>query len=303
MRLAYFGTSGFAVPALRALAESVVVVVTQPDRPAGRRQELRPSPVKLAGQELSLPLQAPPKVRDPDFIASVRSLDLDALVVASYGQILPEALLGAAKRGGINLHASILPKYRGAAPIQRAILAGETETGVTLMQMDKGMDTGDIIAIERTRIGPTEAAGELEQRLASIAAKLAAEWMPDIVAGNYGRIPQGPAEATLAPKMTPADAEITFALDVEEAYRRYRAATPRPGAVLIGSQVRMKVLEAAISPETGLAGTVLGVDALGLTVAFEGGSLLLKIVQPEGKKAMSANDYANGQRLKVGSGL
>ena len=169
MRIVYFGTSDFAVPALRALAEHVVLVVSQPDRPTGRGMKLQSSPVKKLALELGLPVETPEKARTPEFVEQVAAIGADVHVVAAYGQILSVKLLETAKNGGINLHGSILPAYRGAAPIQRSILNGDHETGVTLMQMDKGMDTGDMIAVAKTPIGPDETYGELQTRLSEIA--------------------------------------------------------------------------------------------------------------------------------------
>ncbi|MCH8274061.1 MAG: methionyl-tRNA formyltransferase [Armatimonadetes bacterium] len=304
MRLVFFGTSPFAVPALRAVAPDVVLVVTQPDRPAGRGRKLRATPVKEAAEELGLPVVAPERARNKEFVSSIRQLDADALLLAAYGQILPESLLGAARRGGINLHASALPYYRGAAPIQRALLAGETETGVTLMQMDKGMDTGDIIAIERLVIGPDETAGELEARLGEVAARMAKEWMRRIAAGDYPRTPQEHDNATLAPKMGRGEGELRFEMSAEEAYRRFRACTPRPGVSLAtrfgGLRVRSARLDLSVSAQAGVAASV---GDEGLTVGFADGGLRLKHVQLEGRKQVSGLDFANGVRLRPGDSL
>lgn len=299
VKLAYFGTADFAVPALRALAPHLALVVSQPDRPSGRGMKLHASPVKLAAVELGLPVETPEKARAAEFVEHIRSLELDALVVAAYGQILSVALLESAKRGGINLHGSILPKYRGAAPIQRSILNGNDETGVTLMQMAKGMDTGDIIAISRTPIGPDETYGELQARLADIAADLAAEWMPRIVTGDYPRVVQDEQEATIAPKITKDEAEVRFDMTAREAYQRYRAFTPAPGAFLRTSLGLIRVGKASLGSQGGAPGTLIASD----TVAFASGSLQLIEIKPEGKPKMSMRDFANGMRLKVGDSL
>jgi methionyl-tRNA formyltransferase len=303
VHLAYFGTSAFAVPALEALAPWVDLVVTQPSRPSGRRNLALPTPVGAAAESLGIGVLAPEKARDPAFVESIEKRNLDALVVASYGQILSESLLGAAKHGGINLHGSILPKYRGAAPIARAILEGETTTGVTLMQMDKGMDSGDIISIETLDIGADETAGELESRMADLAAEMAALWMPRIITGEYPRIPQDPELATLAPKLSSEEGNLTFAITADEAYRRFRGLTPRPGVGITTGEGRLKVHKCRHSHKSGAPGTVLAVGPDKLTVAFEGGSLDLLYVQPVGKKPMSWNDFANGRRLKEGERL
>jgi methionyl-tRNA formyltransferase len=300
VKLVYFGTSEFAVPALIALSGSVALVVSQPDRPAGRGRNLRSSPVKMKAADLGLPVATPERASDPAFIDTIRAIRPDALVVASYGQILKESLLECAVRGGINLHASLLPKYRGAAPVQRAILAGESETGVCVMQMDKGMDTGDVIDSRATAIGADETAGELEARLAAIAADLAAEWLPQISAGSYPREPQSAAAATMAPKMTPQDGLIDVRDGASDAYRRFRACTPRPGCWIASSAGLVRVIEARLASDVAEPGTVAAVDSGSITLALSGGALRLLRVQPQGRSGQSAREYANGRRMSVG---
>lgn len=302
MKLIYFGTGIFAVEILQALHKDVALVVTQPDRPSGRGMKLQSSPVKVRALELGLTVETPEKSRSSDFVERLREENADALVVASYGQILSQAVLDSAKRGGINLHGSILPYYRGAAPIQRCILNGELETGITLMQMDKGMDSGDVIEIVRTPIDPDETYAELEIRLSIIAAKMASEWMPRIVEGNYPRTPQNHEEATFAAKVTKADAELSFVGNVLEQYNRFRAFTPSPGAYLQTKLGHLKLSQVRRADETGQPGTVLALNP-DLVVAFDGGALCLIEVQPEGKKRMSGRDFANGARLKIGDRL
>jgi len=301
MRLIYFGTGSFALPALRALAEHVVLVVTQPDRPSGRGMKMQPSPAKALALELGIPCETPEKTRAPEFVQRLEALDADALVVASYGQILSQRVLDSARRGGINLHGSILPKYRGAAPIQRSILDREPDTGVTLMQMDRGMDTGDMIDIVKTPIGADETYGELQDRLAEIAAGMAVEWMPKIVAGDYVRTPQDSALATTAPKIEKAEAELSVLRAAETEYARFRAFTPAPGAYLRTPQGILKISQMRRGIGGGDPGTILATDPL--TVAFADGALELHEVQPEGKKRTTGRDYANGARLRTGSRL
>jgi methionyl-tRNA formyltransferase len=264
--------------------------------------KLQSSPVKEAAIELGLPVETPEKSRHPEFVARLRSENADALVVAAYGQILSQGVLDSAKRGGINLHGSILPKYRGAAPIQRCILDGETETGVTLMQMDKGMDTGDIIAIERTPIDPDETYGELQDRLAVIAAEMSAQWMPRIVAGDYQRHPQDNEGATHAAKVLKEEAELSFGRNAAEEYNRYRAFTPAPGAWIKTSAGQMRVSRMARSEHAGAPGEILSTSP-NFVVGFGNGALAFIEVQPEGKKRMSGRDFANGARLRPGSRL
>ncbi len=263
---------------------------------------LQSSAVKLAALELSLPVLTPEKARDSEFVAHIESLGADVLLVAAYGQILSKRLLESARLGAVNLHGSILPKYRGAAPIQRAIAAGDTETGVTLMQMDVGMDTGDQIAEVRTPIGPDETYGELHERLAHLASDLAVEWMPRIFSGDFVRVPQDNDQATMAPKIEQADCLLAFDQSAHEAYNRFRSVTRSPGARLETNQGQIKILEAARSESTATPGIVIETNPE-LVVAFEQGALILRKVQPAGKSPMSGRDWANGARLKPGMSL
>ena len=299
MRLVYFGTASFAVPALRALADHVILVVSQPDRPSGRGMRLHASPVKQAAIELGLLCETPERSRAPEFVEVLRRLEADVLVVAAYGQILSVDVLASAQRGGINLHGSILPAYRGAAPIQRCLINGDTETGVTLMQMDRGMDTGDVIDIVRTPIDPDETYGALQDRLAPLAARQAHDWMPGIVAGDYPRIPQDSAVATMAPKLDRAEGQLRISMDATEAYNRFRGVTPSPGAYIETDYGRLKITSARRGEGQGAPGTYLGGDAL----AFSAGSLRLMEVQPEGRGRMSLGALANGLRLRPGDAL
>jgi methionyl-tRNA formyltransferase len=262
---------------------------------------LQPSPVKLLAQELGIPVETPEKSRAPEFLETLLAVHADALVVASYGQILSQKVLDSARCGGINLHGSILPQYRGAAPIQRCILNGDTETGITIMQMDKGMDTGDIIEIVRTPIDPDETYGELQDRLAIIASALAVDWMPKIIAGQYTRQAQDGSLATIAPKIDKAEAELSVLRSAVGEYNRFRAFTPAPGAFLRTNLGTIRVQEARLVPLSGDPGAVLSTSPF--TVAFQDGAIQLLQVQPEGKKRMSGKDFANGARMKPGSRL
>lgn len=302
MRIVLLGTGAFAVPALEAMAPHVVLAVSQPDRPSGRGLRLHASPVKFRALELGLPVETPSTSRAPGFVDRLRELDADFLLVASFGQILSQAVLDAARRGGINLHGSLLPKWRGAAPIQRCLEAGETTTGVTLMQMDRGMDTGDVIDVRETAIGPDETYGDLEGRLAKIAAEQIEEWAPRIVAGNYPRTPQDSAFATLAPKVERREAQLRFSSGVRAMVDRYRAFTPNPGAFVETSHGRLRLWMARRAQGFGDPGEVLATSPE-LVVAFHEGAMEWKEVQPEGKKRMSGRDFANGARLRPGATL
>lgn len=300
MRLAYFGTAPFAVPALKALAPHVVHVVSQPDRPTGRGLKLTPSPVKQTAIELGIPVSMPEKARSPEFIEFLRTLDCDCFVVAAYGQILPQSILDIPTRGCINLHGSILPAWRGAAPIQRAVESGDKESGVTLMQMDKGMDTGDIIAIERTPIHPDETAGELYDRLSHISATLAKEWIDKIVRGDYPRIPQDNDLASHAAKLTKEDRRLEFSKDAQAVYNQFRAVTPSPGAFIETKFGPLKILKAEfVQNMHGTPAEILAVKPE-LCVSFQNGALNLIEVQPAGKKRISGFDFANGARINTG---
>jgi len=321
MNLAFFGTSEFAVPTLHRLAPFVRLVVTQPDRPTGRKLQLRESPVKGAARALGLPVVSPERCRSRDFVefmAGARETPLelwspvggfddtrapfDALVVAAYGQILPEALLEPAARGGINLHGSILPRFRGAAPIQRAIMSGESRTGVTLMQMDRGMDTGDIIAATVTDIGAEETFGELQGRLAEMAAELAFVWMPRICSGIYPRTQQDESESSYANKIERADRMIQIKGRAHTEAARIRALTPTPGALLPLSNGALRIWKARSLSESGESGTVLEIRPE-LVIAFARGSLQILEMQAPGKNRISGAHWANGMRLHKGDRL
>jgi methionyl-tRNA formyltransferase len=300
MKIVFFGTAEFAVPALRAVHEHVLLVVSQPDRPGGRGMRLLPSPVKTVSSELSLPIETPDKARAPEFVDLIRSLEADFLLVAAYGQILSVALLESAKQGGINLHGSILPKYRGAAPIQRCLQNGDTETGVTLMQMDKGMDTGDMIAVERVQIGPDETYGELAGRLGELGGRMAVDWAQRLAKGDYPMTPQDHNLASHAPKVTKEEAELLFDEPIELTYNKVRAFIPSPGPWIQTRFGRVRIGAARKNANLDAEpGTITSADS----VAFKGGALQLVEVQPEGRKRMSGRDFINGNRLSVGDSI
>jgi methionyl-tRNA formyltransferase len=302
LKFVYFGTSDFAVPPLLAISDSVVAVVAQPGRPTGRGMKIQKSPVQVAAEEIGLHVLTPEKARDPQFVELIEGYRVDALIVAAYGQILSQRLLDAGKHGGINLHGSILPKYRGAAPIQRAIENGDLETGVTLMQMDKGMDTGDIIDIVRTEIDPEETYGQLQARLSKIAATQLREWAPRIAVGEYNRTPQQHDESTHAAKIDRAETEIKFDDVAMTAYRKFRAFTPAPSTFILSSEGRIKLGSVRYHDVSDFEpGTILNLNPL--IIQFCQGSLEIISLQPEGKSRQSGTDWANGRRLKVGDRL
>lgn len=301
----FFGSSEFAIRPLEAIADEISLVVTQPPRPAGRGRRLTRTPVHDRAEQLGLPVEAPARCRDEAFVARVRGLEPLALIVASYGQILPKALLDAAVRGGINLHASLLPKYRGAAPIQRAILNGERTTGVTLMQMDEGCDTGPVIASVETEIGDDETAGELEARLSSLAAELLVGQWASLRDGTYVSVPQDDSLATTAPKMRREDGVLRFDEPADLAYRRFRAATPKPGCHLPVGDGYVLVVSARPAGATSLQpGAFVGFEGDAMVVAFaEGTSLAFGSVLPPGKKEMPGRAFVAGRRWRPGERL
>jgi methionyl-tRNA formyltransferase len=301
MRIVFFGTSEFAVPALEAVAPHVVLAVSQPERPSGRGLGERPSPVHSAALRLGIEVATPRRASEAGFVARVAGLEPDLLLVAAYGQILRQPLLEAGRRGSFNLHGSVLPAWRGAAPIQRSIQAGCEETGVTLMQMDAGLDTGDVVAIERTAVGPDETAGELTVRLADLAARMARQWLPRLASGEYPRTPQDGALATHAPKLEREEGRIDPAGAALEEYRRFRAFTPRPGAFLrLADGTELKVLRARLAPEaTGEPGAVWQTRPE-LVLCLAQGGIALHEVQAPGRRAVSGRDWANGARLAAG---
>jgi methionyl-tRNA formyltransferase len=300
-KIAYFGTGEFAVAPLRAVRDHVQLVVTQPDRPSGRGMKMQASPVKVSALEMGIDVHTPEKARAKEFVEFIQSLCLDYMLVASYGQILSEKLLSSARNGGINLHGSILPKYRGAAPIQRAIMSGDTETGVSLMQMDRGMDTGDIIEIETTPIAPDETYRELQLRLSQIAADQALRWVDRLAGGEYPRQPQDHASATYAAKIDRDETELSFRRTASEEYNRFRGVTPNPGAGIVTNIGRIRLGSVRLARAAGAPGEVLNLNPL--TIAFQEGSLEWHEIQPEGKKRMSGRDFANGARIQLGTRL
>lgn len=306
MRVLFFGTSEFAVPSLAALCEDpafqIVAVVTQPDRPSGRGRHLARPPVKEAAEERGLHVVQPERVRRPEFVEWVRSLAPDAIALASFGQIIPVSLLQVPPLGPINVHASLLPKYRGAAPIQRAIMNGETVTGVCTMWMEPTLDTGDVLLREEVPILPDETGGELTERLAAVGARLLVETLKRLAQGDCPRQPQNHSEATYAPAITPEDARIDWNEPAERTVCRVRAMAPRPGAVAELAGRRIKVWRAELAEGSGSPGEVTAVGPKGVCVAAGDAAVCLLEVQPENGRRMSALDWARGLRLAPGRG-
>ena len=300
------GTAAFAVPSLLACAEAghdIAVVVTQPSRP-GNRGLPAPRPVADAAGELGLPLLQPEKVRAAAAVAAILQLGLDALVVAAYGQILPAALLDGPRFGGINVHASVLPRWRGAAPMAAAILAGDAETGVSIMRMDAGLDTGPVYAVRTLAIGPGVTTPDLTGDLARIGANLLVEVMAGIEDGSAVAEAQDEELATYAPRLTRADARLDWgSWSAAEVDRRVRALQPWPGTVaeLAGQEVR--IVAGAVSAARGAgdvaAGTIVAAGRRTVEVAAREGVYEVHEVQPPGKRPMDAAAYLRGRRITL----
>ncbi|OGQ23197.1 MAG: methionyl-tRNA formyltransferase [Deltaproteobacteria bacterium RIFCSPLOWO2_02_FULL_44_10] len=307
MKILFMGSSVFAVPSLVALLESshdVVGIVTQPDKPAGRGYELTPCPVAVLIQEKGRQPLKPKTLRSKKVEEHFKSLHADLFVVVAYGKILPKEILAIPPKGCINVHASLLPKYRGAAPIHWAIANGETETGVTTMYLSEEMDAGDIIYSSRTEIDACEKASDLHDRLAIFGAELLQKTVEAIEKGAAPRKPQHHSEATSAPILNKEDGKIDWTLSAEEIYNRVRAFTPWPGAFTFWGGKRLQLHEVAVV-ESQLEmepGTVLHVGNE-LAVATGAGDLYLLEVQLEGKKRMSTIEFLRGHEIKSGTKL
>ena len=299
MRVVFLGTPEFAVPSLRALAakHQVAGVFTQPDRPKGRGNKLAESPVKLAATELGIAVHQPERVRRPPNVDLLESFNTDLMVVVGYGQLIPQSIIDLPKYGILNVHASLLPAYRGAAPIQWAIANGETRTGVTIMQIDAGLDTGDMLLAHMVAIDPDETAPELSVRLAPIGADLLIEAISRIEEGTVKREKQNEREATLAPILKKEDGSIEWYRNVQEIYNRLRGFTPWPGAHTTFRGGALLVLRARPAEEHGIRHGRIRAEKRRLFVGCGDDSTLeLLEVQLAGKSRMTAEAFVNGYR-------
>ncbi len=306
-RVVFMGSPSFAVPALEALVGtySVVGVVTQPDRPAGRGSRLRPPPVKVAAERLGLPVFQPERVAAPDALAHLRAWAPDVVIVAAFGQILPPELLSLPPCGCLNLHASLLPRWRGASPIAAALLAGDTVTGVTLMQMDEGVDTGPILARREEPIRPDDTTGTLTERLARVAAELLMEVLPGYLAGEVRPAPQPEEGVTYCRPLKKADGRLDWTRPATELERQVRAMTPWPGAFTFWEGQMVKVLRAAPLPEwpgPEPPGTVVPLGEGAAVVAGRGALQLLE-VQMAGRNPLPIEAFLRGRRNFIGAVL
>lgn len=304
------GTAVLSCASLERLAGDtrfeISAVVTQPDKPRGRELHLQPPPVKILAQKLGLPVLQPPKARDETFIAELRAAKPDLIVVAAYGHILPQAILDLPRFGCLNVHTSLLPRYRGAAPIQWAIANGETQTGVSIMKMDAGMDTGGILAQRMTPILPEDDSASLHDRLAQLGADLLLETIPEYLSGKIQPSPQ-PDGASYAPKIKKEDGHINWNLPARTIWNRMRAFRHWPGAFTFlssGSKpLLLKIWQAEVVETIGAAGQILSAEGDGIVVGCGDQALKVKELQLEGGRRMRAHEFLTGRPLKIGESL
>jgi len=301
------GSPEFAVPCLWALTErhEVALVVSQPDKPAGRGGQITAPPVKAAAQELGLPVVQPRSAKTGELRDALVATGAELAVVVAYGKILPKAVLEALPRGCVNVHASILPRYRGAAPVQWAVIHGETETGVAIMQLDEGMDTGPVLLERRVAIEPEETAGELLERLAPIGAAALVDALEALAAGKARPVPQDHARATRAPMLTKADGAIDFAEPAAIVAARIRGVDPWPGAhaALRGQMVKLFRARAEDGGAPERPGTVIAIDAEGVRIACGEGTVVIRELQASGRKRLTAAQFAGGRGIVTGDVL
>jgi methionyl-tRNA formyltransferase len=315
LRIAFAGTPEFAARALAALAQTgheIALVLTQPDRPAGRGRGLQASPVKQLAQTLGLKVWQPPTLREPQTQQVLAQAGLDLMVVAAYGLILPQAVLDIPRLGCINIHASLLPRWRGAAPIQRAIEAGDHETGITIMQMDAGLDTGPMLATVRTPIEPQDTGGSLHDRLAALGGEAVVAALTALEAGTLYATPQPSEGVTYARKLGRSDGQLDFDLSARALVDRIRAFDPVPGSLALlerGEPVPVKIWRAEAmpdaQPDTELLsaappGTILGVDGDGLRIACRGGAIAALELQKPGGRRVTAQAFLRGFPMQAG---
>lgn len=306
MRIIFMGTPEFACPTLRTLidrGEQVVAVITQPDRPKGRGQQTLPPPVKVLAEEHGIPVYQPVKVRLPESIEQIRALEPDLIVVIAFGQILPKALLDIPKHGCINVHASLLPRYRGAAPLNWCIINGENETGVTTMMMDVGLDTGDMLLKRATPIDPDEDTQSLHDRMSLMGAELLGETLDRLAAGELTPEKQDDSLTCYAPIMKKEDGLIDWTRSAQQIKNQVRGMTPWPGAYSSLDDKLLKVFRVQTAAGSGEPGQVLSAGRDGIEVACGEGSLLIRELQLEGKKRLPAGDFLAGFKLQPGATL
>ncbi len=310
-RLVFAGTPEFACPSLEALARAghaILLVISQPDRPSGRGQQLKPPPVKTAALRLGLPIEQPEGIDSPAVRSRLAELSADAVVVVAYGQKIPPWLLSLPPLGCLNVHASLLPRYRGAAPIQRAVMNGDTETGVTIMRLDEGWDTGPLLCQRRVAIRPEDDAGALHDRLAAAGADLLCEALAGLAAGTVRAAAQDETRATRAPKLKPEEMRLDWSAPAARIQNLVRALAPAPLAETFHAGRRLQIMrvmrpEAAGPAAEAAPGTVIAVRRDGVLVQTGSGPLLLLEVKPANGRPMPAAAYARGHHLLPGAQL
>ena len=309
MVVVFFGTPQFAVPTLRRLVESthsVAGVITQPDRPRGRGQKITHAPVKALALERGIPVYQPDRLKPPEVAETLRGWRADLGVVAAYGRIIPEQLLAIPRFGMINVHASLLPKYRGAAPVHRAVINGDSQTGVTIMRVVKELDAGAMLAKVTRPIGPDETSDVVETALADMGAELLVTVVDQLVSGIAREEPQDDTQATYAPRLTKEEGLIDWTRSAPEIHNRIRGLYPWPHAYTFFKGTRLIVLRSAVATAGAsptIPGTILRVTSEAIQVATGDGELAILDVQPEGRRAMRAHDFLLGHRLATGETL
>ena len=309
MVVVFFGTPQFAVPTLRRLVESthsVAGVITQPDRPRGRGQKITHAPVKALALERGIPVYQPERLKPPEVAETLRGWRADLGVVAAYGRIIPEQLLAIPRFGMINVHASLLPKYRGAAPVHRAVINGDSQTGVTIMRVVKELDAGAMLAKVTRPIGPDETSDVVETALADMGAELLVTVVDQLVSGIAREEPQDDTQATYAPRLTKEEGLIDWTRSAPEIHNRIRGLYPWPHAYTFFKGTRLIVLRSAVATAGAsptIPGTILRVTSEAIQVATGDGELAILDVQPEGRRAMRAHDFLLGHRLATGETL
>ena len=309
MKIMFMGTPEISATCLKRLIDdghNVVAVITREDKPRGRKMIMTPTPTKVLATDEGIPVYTPKTLRDGEFSALLEAYSPELIAVVAYGKILPPEVIDYPKYGCINLHVSLLPKYRGAAPMQRAIMEGERETGVTVMYMDEGLDTGDIISVEKFPIGPEDDFEAIHDRSADIGSRLLSDTLFSIERGEATRTPQDNSLATYASKIEKDDCRIDFALPAERLHPIIRGVTPIPGAFAYLRGKMLKISRAAIADGKGAPGEVIAVDGNGVgsfKVACGEGALLVKEVIPEGKGKMTAGDLIRGRKVSLGDVL
>ena len=302
-RTIFMGTPDFACPSLQKLIErneNIVAVITQPDRPKGRGQRLMPTPIKELAENTGIPVFQPPKVRDPDFVDIIRGLKPDIIIVVAFGQILPKALLDIPPHGCINVHASVLPRYRGAAPLNWCLINGETETGVTTMMMDVGLDTGDMLLAQKTPLDENEDIVSLHDRMATMGANLLAETLDRLCTGDLVPRPQNNADSCYAPMLKKEDGLINWHADARAIHNKVRGLAVWPGAFTTINQQVLKIFRTRIGDGSGEPGTVLHASKGIFEVACQTGSLLLHELQLAGKKRLDSASFLAGYPVSEG---